>query len=242
MPRRLHLPLFVSLSLLASCGRGGAKEAGGADSSAVVADTMPPATDDSELAAAIDTTEFGVYVLAYDSMKPAKPWWEPGPRIGASAATEDTRFPTLDGVLSIEREGPENGPGLYRVRVDGRLVLEDSSSYFVGVRAYTEHVHGMGHVFVIETHDGGTGCPALFHVVEMSSHFAYVTSDFGSCSSYFELQTDSGEVRMTFPDYYTLWQAESPGFVEQPPITWVYRGQGRIEMLKERRRRTERRG
>jgi hypothetical protein len=233
------LPI-LSICIFASCASGAEeKPARGAastvDSASADAAKMP-ATDDSELANAVDTTDDGVFVLAYDVGKPPPIGPDLGPRIGA--ATLEARVATRNGVLTIEREGrPRFEHALYRLRVNGQLMMADSSSERVSVSNVLESVPGLHHVFVIRNVEGGTACPALFQVVEVSPGNAVVSPPFGSCAEELEIAVDSGEVRMRFPGHYTLAESMRDDFVEPPSATWVYRGKGRVELLKEPRRR-----
>jgi hypothetical protein len=145
-----------------------------------------------------------------------------------------TRIPTYQGVVTIEQQGgPEDPdrPRRFRVAVDGAAMLEDSTALDVSVYALSRSpALGMGTVVVLEAASGGTACPSLFRILELSDDAPPVlTDEFGDCSDIPAVAFDSGAVAVRFPGFYTNVAASEPGFRQPPPVTWTYRGAGKLE-------------
>jgi hypothetical protein len=162
-----------------------------------------------------------------------------------------TRIDDFDGVLTIEAP---DVPGIHmsRVRVDGRTVLVDSLSYGLSVHAYWRHppvtdeadpgpdLDGpSGATALITVALGGTGCPAEHRLVEVLRHDAgvAVTEAFGGCSEapdsvWFDAR---GALWIRFEEYAPLFVTNEPGYKQGAPLTWVYRGSGRLEQVTGRR-------
>ena len=145
-----------------------------------------------------------------------------------------TRIQTYHGVVTIEEQGgPEDPdrPRRFRVAVDGAAMLEDSTAQGVSVYALSRSPSlGMGMVVVLEAASGGTACPSLFRILELPGDAPPVlTDELGDCSDIPTVAFDSGAVAVRFPGFYTSSAASEPGFREPPPVTWTYRGAGRLE-------------
>ncbi|HYR06397.1 MAG TPA: hypothetical protein VEQ60_01435 [Longimicrobium sp.] len=214
------LPIALcGLLLVAACGRGSARQA-----KAAVADSSAARTDASAVESLAERDSGEVTAL----------------------------LRSLSSELRIETTPPptEAGPGdrVTTVQVDGRTMFADSGSYGVELFGWWDDPRMMvpegrtpaaplGQVALLRVVRDGSGCPALFRVVElMSDGSSAVTDEFGTCAEWPDAVwfDAGGAMRMRFGDYALASVRSEPGFREDPPTTWIYRTGGRLEEMKER--------
>jgi hypothetical protein len=162
---------------------------------------------------------------------------------------EVVRINALDGPLTIEVANT-HGAGPAEIKVQGRTVAVDSFVYGMSVEGWWESPADMvpGRLEIpgedwlkplalIEVGLGGTGCPALFRIVELVSRDSVaVTQPFGTCMEAPQAVwfTRDGALHMRFDSYAPNFVRMDPGYVEAPPTTWIYRTGGRLREVKGR--------
>ncbi|HEU4882295.1 MAG TPA: hypothetical protein VFT45_08625 [Longimicrobium sp.] len=208
---------LCGLLLIVACARGSARqeEAAAADSSA---------------AARTDVSAAGEPAEARESVKvTALPF---------SVTTE----------LRIETTQPGDPVNLTTIQVGEDTLLVDSLSSIVEVFGWWHDPRMMapegrtpaaplGSTALLKTMSGGSGCPAQFRVVEMTSDgSSFITEEFGTCAEWPDAVWfgADGTMRMRFGDYASASVRSEPGFREDPPTTWIYRTGGRLEVMRGR--------
>ncbi|HST59872.1 MAG TPA: hypothetical protein VLK84_14305 [Longimicrobium sp.] len=169
------------------------------------------------------------------------------PAAEAERTSITAQVATLSGTLTIERSLGANGDpsSVSTVKVNGRTVLADSlayggmemQGYWANPGLMTERPPSKaggpeGSTALIGVTQGGTGCPVMYHVVEvMSADSVFVTEPFEGCGEapaavWFDT---TGALRMRFSAYSADFVQREPGYKPGPSTTWVYRGAGRLE-------------
>jgi hypothetical protein len=77
-----------------------------------------------------------------------------------------------------------------RPRVEGNSSLEVKTVY-----------HFRGYDLALVEDIGGSGCPALYHVVRLSPRGAIATGEFGTCSDLIRVTRTAAGLRMTMPGF-----------------------------------------
>lgn len=157
---------------------------------------------------------------------------------------------SLSRALRIEATGPDRAePGTRTtIQVNDSTLLVDSSYVRVEVFGWWDRPEMMvpegrtpeaplGPVALLRVRSGGSGCPALFRVVEMTSDgSSVITEELGTCAEWPDAVwfDAGGAMRMRFGDYASASVRSEPGFREEPPTTWIYRTGGRLEEIQGR--------
>jgi hypothetical protein len=181
---------------------------------------------------------------------PASPATE-GKTVAGDSVEVTALLRSLNGELRIEAKLPRNhGDPLNRTTVQAgeRTLLVDSVSRTVTLFSWWDDPRGLspegslaveplGSIALLQVMSGGSGCPALFRVVElMRDGSAAITEEFGTCAEWPEAVwfDRGGTMRMRFSDHASAPERSEPGFREGPPRTWIYRTGGHLEEMKGR--------
>ena len=224
MPNRRAATLppiaLCGLLLIVACARGSARP----EEAAVV---------DSSAAARTDVSAAGAPAEARDSV-------EVTALLGS--LSDELRIETT-------RPDPPADPlNVTTIQADGRTLLVDSVAVSVTVFGWWDDPRMMvpegrtpaaplGSIALLKLVSGGSGCPAYFRVVELTSDGAsFITEEFGTCAEWPEAVwfDAGGAMRMRFFDYAKASDRSEPGFREEPPTTWIYRTGGRLEQIEGR--------
>ncbi|MXN67476.1 hypothetical protein GR183_21425 [Stappia sp. GBMRC 2046] len=124
-----------------------------------------------------------------------------------NAAIAETTIETLNGSLTVRELSEE-----FRVEilVDERpLYYQDDARY--GFVAKTYNVYESVGVAIIGFSSGGSGCPAIYRIVDLTFGSPILSQQFGSCSDTPIFQIVEGKIQIDFP-----------AFGEVPAERWVY--------------------
>jgi hypothetical protein len=140
---------------------------------------------------------------------------------------------------------PADPANVTTIQADGRTLLVDSLAVSVTLFGWWDDPRMMvpegrtpaaplGSIALLKVLSGGSGCPACFRVLELTSDgSSFITEEFGTCAEWPDAVwfDAGGAMRMRFSDYARAAVRSEPGFREDPPTTWIYRTGGRLEKI-----------
>lgn len=136
-------------------------------------------------------------------------WENTGHGDGEEAAVEPVLVGPA-GALGIY----EIGGGGFSLEIDGKEVLRDEMSYTIDLQQTL--APGIG---LLAFSSGGTACPALYRIIDLSGVQPILTEEFGNCSDIPNVTLGNRGVQLVFPGG------------ENPDETYVYAG-GKVTQTK----------
>lgn len=107
----------------------------------------------------------------------------------------DFTIETVQGIFSLQtdEEIPE-----YNTRIlIGDIIVKNYES--INAEVYNYYPNDLAKIVIISKPTGGSGCPSLFEIIDLTIDGVFISEEFGGCSDQPEINISKDNVEIMFP-------------------------------------------